>query len=172
MIAGIDTAGDRWHAVDDQGVITSCGPLKHTNKAGKEAGYADPDVRRKVMTQEFDGYLELLIAASEGDPGKVMLFVEYPIALRNPKTNIILAMAAAALWDRAMVAGVQWVWVDISVWKRVIVGSGNAGKPEIQAHVLLNWGPEYAMDDNVADARCILEYGEITLRDNRTPALL
>jgi Holliday junction resolvasome RuvABC endonuclease subunit len=174
MIVGLDTAGDRWHAVDEFGVMRSAGPLEHQKKS---APFYDPrwqnaDARREELCRQFHVYLKELVRTEDGDPAKVAICCEYPLSLKNPQTNVMLSLAAGALWDVGRSWGVTWLWVEISKWKKIVVGNGNADKKRVQAYVALNYRVELAEDDNVADATCICECGVKAIEQNVDPATL
>jgi uncharacterized membrane protein len=161
VIIGLDWASDRWHARTDSGDAPSV-HLPTSRKADKER-WGSPDVRREELAYRWR--LNLVEACMvEGDAMQVMVFCEAPLALRNPATNILMGLMAGALWEVGHSLGVQWVWVPQSTWKKEIVGNGNAKKLAIMAHVAEHLGL-VTEDDNVADARCILEYGLRALSD-------
>ena len=162
MIIGLDTAANRWHAAAEGGVTGCCPELK-----GKR--WEDPDVRRKHLAGTFDLWLADVLAG--GEPSRVWVFCEEPLALKNGKTTRLLSLAAGALWDRGAITGVEWVWVDVATWKRVIIGNGNADKAEIAAWVQFHLGKTYDEADHY-DARCLLELGKLVIETGiRAPDL-
>jgi Holliday junction resolvasome RuvABC endonuclease subunit len=151
VIVGLDTASNRWHAVCEDGTIGCCPELK-----GK--AWQDPDVRRAELARTFTNWLANdVLSATE--PESCWIFCEEPLALQNGKTTRLLSLAAGALWDVGRLAGVEWVWIDVAAWKRVIVGNGNADKAKIAAHVIATYGVGYSEPDHY-DAHALMEAGK------------
>lgn len=94
----------------------------------------------------------------------VFLFIEGPVVgrggvgstLKQTKTNG--AMQAGAVGGGASVTE-----VNNSTWKKQVVGSGRAGKPEIKKWIKDCWPYAYELadgDQDLMDACAILRYGE------------
>lgn len=172
LVWGVDLGGNRWHA---------CGPndeLDHeflnTAIVPANGGWkgSTPDERRARLCAQFGGWLVQVTngfhPATEGvHPRRIHLFVEYPIALKNGHTTIMLSQMSGAMWHVAQDFDVFWHWVEISTWKKEIV-KGNAGKPEIK-----EWceAMGFTLPDDLTkkegedfyDTRCIREWGERAL---------
>ena len=144
MIVGLDTAANRLHAVLDNDATWSVGPLK-----GKDWDKV-PDDRRAELTKQAKRFFESL-------PPGTHVFCEDNIALRNPKTNILLAKTTGAVWQAAQDFDLFWHWVPISTWKMEVVGNGNASKEDVKTHAeLLGF---YNDVEDFNDAFCIRQYG-------------
>lgn len=153
MIIGLDSASDRWHALADDGVAQFC---RIKDK--------DPDVRRATLCEHFDTYLG-------GVPINTWVFCEEPLALKNGQTTRLLGLSAGALWEVGHRRRVQWTWVDVATWKRVIVGNGNADKAQIAAWVQFRLGLQFSEPDHY-DAACLLELGKLVIETGKEPTLL
>lgn len=134
------------------------------NLSGKS--WANPDVRRAAMTSTFRQALE----QRSNDSEPLVIFCEEPLALQNGKTTRLLSIAAGALWqvahDMAFHFGMEvaWFWVDVAMWKRVIVGNGNASKDDIKAFAMsVDSSTEgaFAEEADFFDAWCLARYGRL-----------
>lgn len=174
MLIGLDTASDRWHAVCDDGEVGFCSQLK-----GKAWKHEDPriqaDMRRRELCRTFEGFLMELTAQRSAD--EITVYCEEPLALqKNGKTTRVLGLAAGALWQVGQDVGVNWEWVDIAHWKRVVVGNGNADKAKIQAWVeacpAFDHNETYLDELDLFDAFCLMQYGSQALTLGERPATL
>lgn len=144
MIVGLDTAANRLHAVLDNDAMWAVGPL--TGKAWD----SEPDTRRAELLRQARGFFESLEDGAH-------VFCEDNIALRNPKTNILLAKTTGAIWAAAQDFDLFWHWVPISAWKKEVVGNGNATKDDVKRHAEL--AGFYTPVEDYNDAFCIRQYG-------------
>jgi Holliday junction resolvasome RuvABC endonuclease subunit len=175
LVVGLDTASNRWHAVADDGEVGFCSELK-----GKDWKHEDKRVaanmRRRQLCQTFGEWLAQTVCYDR-DPLDVTIYAEEPIALKNGETTRVLSLAAGALWNQAVMGiGVRWVWVDISHWKRVVVGNGNADKAKIQEWVescpAFDHNETYLEELDLFDAFCLMQYGLQALTLGELPATL
>lgn len=178
-VVGLDTASDRWHAITRPtpgnkliGVDTETCHATPDYKKKAHVAYKDPDVRRAELANAFGVFLMWL-------PVGTHVFCEEPLALKNGKTTRLLALSAGSLWAMAAVRGdLIWHWVDVSHWKRVIVGNGNANKDKIRASVLERKKMSkkliaaYDAEPDYWDADCLADYGLQALQEGVLPATL
>lgn len=151
LVVGLDTASTRWHAVASDGFSNGV-DLQPSRKPWKDKS---PDERRAELRRTFGETLDALIFVNGHG---FAIYCEEPLALQNGKTTRLLSLAAGALWAEADRRGIEWHWVDVAHWKRVVVGNGNADKAKIQAHAEEAYGVEYPAEDYY-DAHCIMVYG-------------
>lgn len=158
-VVGLDTAANRLHAYgpDDRMTFAFC-PTK--TKKQKEI-WGNPDIRRAELSREFRSYLERI-------PDGCHIFCEEPLAQRNGKTTRMLALVCGALWQIAQEFDCYWHWVNISHWKKVVLGDGmgNADKGQIREFCIAELGMppiEGEAFEDWYDARCLQEYGAIVL---------
>lgn len=94
---------------------------------------------------------------------RVFIFIEEPVVGRGgvrstlSQTKTHGAMLAGAQSGGAFVSS-----VNNQSWKKRVVGSGNAGKPQIKQWVAENWPyllQEAKGDQDLIDAGCIMKYG-------------
>lgn len=161
IIAGMDTAADRLHVVaydteSDSRLLAS----KFVKSESIELTSSNPDVRRAAL---YYGSVEVckLLTVLGSD---VHIFCEEPISLRNGKTNRLLALAAGAIWAGHLEFDVYWHWVNISTWKKKIVGKGNATKDEVKSWSLIQGG-ESNWDEDMHDAWAICQYGVLAMEN-------
>ena len=80
--------------------------------------------------------------------------IEAAIFIQNPKTTIAIAHVVGAVWFSLIHRGIEAVRVDNKQWKKVIIGKGNASKPDIKNYAIDKWGDIFPEQD-YADAACI-----------------
>lgn len=143
-IVGLDTASGRWHAVASLG-----GQIveRSTN-----AGTVVPDQRRIWLHTTAKKFFREL-------PAGTRIFCEEPLALKNPKTTSTLGLAAGAIWAAHIDFDLWWFWVNVSTWKKEVVGNGNASK-EMVAHWFHTLPtPVHYDEQDFYDARALMVYG-------------
>lgn len=154
VIVGLDTAGNRLHGVvlDIAGETVlrrfSCEPLK-----GKK--WSNPDVRRHQLAMRAQQEFRLLPVGS-------VIFAEEPLSLQNGKTTRVLGLAAGAIWAAHLSLDLTWMWVDVSTWKKAMIGHGGATKDEVRLWSLLHGGTEDWEEDHY-DAHAVGAYGAMRL---------
>lgn len=167
MNVGVDTATNRWHAIGRAAWMRPPGylPSHWHNKRG------DAEENRQPLTESFERFIAAAVSLRDvaGAPGEpVHLFVERPLALRNPDTNIKLGLAAGALWGAHLRHDVFWWWVQIASWQRMVgVKSGTDKTPVIKAkskaYAMERYGLADDLDEDHYDAANIGGWGEAEL---------
>lgn len=169
LVVGLDTGSRKWHAVDSDGSVAYDTVPKSVST----------DEARLRLAHSWRGYAATL-------PADTWICCEEPLSLQNPQTNKILAYAANALWMATFFHPViapmtlRWEWIDVSQWKRVVLGdgNGNADKDQIAAWVLEHDLPAepqldvYEQQPDLYDARCLCNFGVLWLTTGVKPAIL
>jgi hypothetical protein len=163
VIVGVDTATSRWHAVGRAPWLPPPGYVasKWQNKrlASEQA--------RQPLSETFERYIGAtvgLVGLLGASDEKVHLFVERPLALGNPKTNIALGLAAGSLYGQHLRHDVYWWWVEITTWQVMVgVTPGKDKSATIKAKSKA-WAIEHVgladdLDEDHYDAACIGEWG-------------
>lgn len=148
-VIGLDTGSNRIH-----GIGPRVGTRKRVEEFAVKSKDPNPDVRRHEL---YEGTRNYLRKASEAAPTKLHIFCEEPLALQNGKTTRLLGLVAGAIWASHLDFDCYWYWVNVSTWKRDVVGSGNAKKEQVQEWVQQQ-GYNFTEEDYF-DAFCIREYG-------------
>jgi hypothetical protein len=164
MVIGVDTATSRWHAIGRAAWMSPPGylPSQWQRKRG------DAEENRQSLCESFDAFLKAAVALNGALGGKdepVHLFVEHPLALTNPKTNIALGLAAGGLWGQHLRYDVFWWWVQIASWQKMVgVKSGIDKTPVIKAksraYAIEHLGLADDLDEDHYDAANIGLWGE------------
>lgn len=129
------------------------------------------DMRVKALPQQMPAqaclvaYTYMRKTAKElGEHGQVWVFIEDPVLGRGgakatiPQTRVNGALLAGALG----VSGTKVYGVNNSKAKKMIVGSGNAGKPEIKRWCAKCWPAAFRLadgDQDLIDSSMIHQYG-------------
>lgn len=145
VIYGLDTAGNRFHLVRSSGELIEASITK-----------GGPDERRAYLHRQARSAFSTL-------PKGARVFCEEPISLQNGETTRILGLAAGAIWAAHLYYDLFWFWVNISTWKREVIGKGNASKADVAAY----WNKQgiYCESQDEYDARTIARYGEKAIGD-------
>lgn len=106
--------------------------------------------------------------------GPVAVFVETPAAYAKGGVKALLPLArvnGAILAGASRADAEQVDEVNIMVWKKEIVGKGNATKPQIRSYLRKYWRrmhdkaiAEKGFEQDLVDAACIWQYGAQTLK--------
>lgn len=150
QVIGIDTNSYGYHVVRRDNIYSSFQAKKSQ----------DADSRRMQACVHFDLFLQTV-------PEGAHLFVEEPLALQNGKTTRILGLLAGALFGTFVMKGrdINWHWVDVSSWKKHVVGNGNASKDLVRMFVSTSPPASHLpLDDwdaepDYYDAYCLKLYG-------------
>lgn len=155
---GVDPAGTRLHAV----VIRGDGFSLATRQLPSEA---------VVRVVAADRWIYSLVKQYRRDGASVVVAVEEPVlGLRGraganatlPNAKVHGALLASAMRAKAVV-----IPVNNMRWKKVVVGKGNAGKPQIAAFVKRTWPKLYIEAKGVQDfmdASCIARYAQYVVK--------
>lgn len=156
---GLDSASNRVHSVHQRTKLKA--PKKKFEVLDVWEFHAEgdtPDIRRIELyraSREYFATLEILSP-------RCHIFAEEPITGRNGKTNRLLALAAGAIWAAHLDFNVIFHWVDISHWKKQVIGKGNAKKDDVRAWSRKHGGKKKWEEDH-HDAHAIGVSGAIDL---------
>lgn len=148
-VAGLDTASDRYHLYCNNGFQHYI----HIPKSSK----IGIDGKRLAL---YHGAIEAFALL----PEETLLVCEESLALQNGKTTRVLGNAVGAIWAAHVNYNIFWAWVNVSTWKKDVIGKGNADKDQVKAWVMENMGLEFPESEpDFYDAACICRYGELEL---------
>jgi len=153
IVAGLDTASNRCHLY-----VHGWSQPWWTRVFIGMKEVPNPDARRHTLYREAKAAFALL-------PAGAHIFCEEPLALKNGRTTRMLGLAAGAIWAAHLDCDLFWHWVDVSHWKKAIVGNGNADKQQVRDWVQQNLGEHWEQpeDADFYDAACLCAYGESVL---------
>lgn len=118
-VIGIDTKSTGMHWVSNFRIGTHDETYGWTNcKTKHENPRRQADLRRMAI---FDYSFGLATAL----PAGTKVYCEEPLALQNGHTTRLLGLAAGAVWSGFHHGGrgrIEWVWVDVSNWKKTVFG--------------------------------------------------
>lgn len=90
------------------------------------------------------------------------VFMEAPLVGRSAYSTIIQAQVGGAVLAAASKAKLPVELVNVSSWKKQVIGNGRAQKPDIQEWLRKNWPDAYNHaqgDQDLMDAAAINRYG-------------
>lgn len=93
---------------------------------------------------------------------EAVTYMEAPVVGRGIGSTIIQAQVGGAVLAAACNAGMKLNLVNVSSWKKEVVGKGNAKKPEVAAWLKKSWNEAYtpaAGDQDLIDACALNRYG-------------
>lgn len=90
------------------------------------------------------------------------VFMEAPLVGRNAYSTIVQAQVGGAVLAAASKAALDVELVNVSSWKKQVIGNGRAQKPDIAEWLKQNWTEAYNQasgDQDLLDAAAINRYG-------------
>lgn len=140
MIAGFDCSSKAIHLVllDTDENLLGMEKFASSDK--------DYEVRFYEMFDAFEAYSGIIDISTAA--------IESAIYIQNAKATIAIASVVAGVKLQLHRSGTPSAPVDNRVWKKIIVGKGNAKKSDILAFAISKWGDVFPEQD-YADAACI-----------------
>ena len=140
MIAGFDCSSKAIHLVllDTDENLLGMEKFASSDK--------DYEVRFYEMFDAFEAYPGIIDISTAA--------IESAIYIQNAKATIAIASVVAGVKLQLHRSGTPFASVDNKVWKKIIVGKGNAKKSDILAFAISKWGDVFPEQD-YADAACI-----------------
>ena len=140
MIAGFDCSSKAIHLtlLDSEENIVLMEKFESTNK--------DYETRFYEILDKFEAYTGIIDISTAA--------IESAIYIQNAKATIAIASVVAGVKLQLHRSGTPFASVDNKVWKKIIVGKGNAKKSDIMAFAVAKWGEVFPEQD-YADAACI-----------------
>lgn len=116
----------------------------------KGVKWKNADDRRQKLFEDARTFFAFLPSGSH-------VFCEEPLSLANGETTRLLGLACGAIWAAHLEFDLFWYWVNVSSWKKGVVGEPNPNKGRVQ-EFLQSMGVEYDEED-LYDAHCIMGWG-------------
>ena len=140
MIAGFDCSSKAVHLalLDLDENLVNITKFESKNK--------DYEVRFYEILDKFEAYSGIIDISTAA--------IESAIYIQNAKATIAIASVVAGVKLQLHRSGTPFASVDNKVWKKMIVGKGNAKKSDIMAFAVSKWGDVFPEQD-YADAACI-----------------
>ena len=140
MIAGFDCSSKAIHLslIDEDENVTGLEKF--------ESGDKDYETRFYEILDKFEAYSGIIDISTAA--------IESAIYIQNAKATIAIASVVAGVKLQLHRSGTPFASVDNKVWKKIIVGKGNAKKSDIMAFAISKWGEVFPEQD-YADAACI-----------------
>ena len=140
MIAGFDCSSKAIHLslIDEDENVTGLEKF--------ESGDKDYETRFYEILDKFEAYSGIIDISTAA--------IESAIYIQNAKATIAIASVVAGVKLQLHRSGTPFASVDNKVWKKIIVGKGNAKKSDIMAFAVSKWGEVFPEQD-YADAACI-----------------
>ena len=140
MYMGLDCSSKAVHAV----LLSEDGSLVRMEKFAPKV--EDFDQRVFAMTDSLYNFASIIKVTTAA--------IEAAIFIQNPRTTMQISSVVACAKYALYRASISVVPVDNRSWKKVILGKGNAGKPDIKKYAVEKWGDIFPEQD-YADAACI-----------------
>jgi Holliday junction resolvasome RuvABC endonuclease subunit len=137
--------------------------VKRHKKLGKSGGEACSNGRKVTLdfvNQLKDGF----------GPSKIFAFIESPIVGRGGvRTTMVQCFTSGAIQGALHEQRIPTQAVNVSSWKKQVVGYGRASKEDVAEHLRLRWNDIFTKaegDQDIYDAACIALFGCKQLNDN------
>ena len=154
MYLGLDCSSKAVHGVvvdDDENIVLQ---LKAEGKG------LDFDSRFSEIFVNFSDYLSKIDIISGAA-------VEAAIYIQNPRTTLAIAYVVGGVRVVLQQRSIPHILIDNRSWKKVILGKGNAKKPDIKSFAIEKWGDIFTEQD-FADAACIALWYKRSRQDGTT----
>tara|TARA_R110002020_G_scaffold18947_5_gene65655 strand:+ start:4619 stop:5089 length:471 start_codon:yes stop_codon:yes gene_type:complete len=154
MYLGLDCSSKAVHGVvvdDDENIVLQ---LKAEGKG------SDFDSRFSEIFVNFSDYLSKIDIISGAA-------VEAAIYIQNPRTTLAIAYVVGGVRVVLQQRSIPHILIDNRSWKKVILGKGNAKKPDIKSFAIEKWGDIFTEQD-FADAACIALWYKRSRQDGTT----
>ena len=140
MIAGFDCSSKTIHLslIDEDENVIGLEKFESKDK--------DYETRFYEILDKFEAYSGIIDISTAA--------IESAIYIQNAKATIAIASVVAGVKLQLHRSGTPFASVDNKVWKKIIVGKGNAKKSDIMAFAVSKWG-EIFPEQDYADAACI-----------------
>ena len=140
MIAGFDCSSKTIHLslIDEDEKLVGLEKFESKDK--------DYETRFYEILDKFEAYSGIIDISTAA--------IESAIYIQNAKATIAIASVVAGVKLQLHRSGTPFASVDNKVWKKIIVGKGNAKKSDIMAFAVSKWGEVFPEQD-YADAACI-----------------
>ena len=140
MIAGFDCSSKAIHLslIDEDENVIGLEKFESKDK--------DYETRFYEILDKFEAYSGIIDISTAA--------IESAIYIQNAKATIAIASVVAGVKLQLHRSGTPFASVDNKVWKKIIVGKGNAKKSDIMAFAISKWGEVFPEQD-YADAACI-----------------
>ena len=140
MIAGFDCSSKAIHLslIDEDENVIGLEKFESKDK--------DYETRFYEILDKFEAYTGIIDISTAA--------IESAIYIQNAKATIAIASVVAGVKLQLHRSGTPFASVDNKVWKKIIVGKGNAKKSDIMAFAISKWGEVFPEQD-YADAACI-----------------
>lgn len=92
-------------------------------------------------------------------------FIEAPLHGKGQKTTIVQSMVSGVVQLAMVQSGHRPQMVNVSTWKKTVIGNGNATKDDIASFIKQRWRPifdEAAGNQDILDAAGVCLYGLVT----------
>lgn len=86
--------------------------------------------------------------------------IEKPLYFKNPHSTISISEVVGAVKEVLELAKIPYKTVDNRVWKKEVIGMGNASKEDIIKYATKYFNAEFEEQD-WADAACIAEWSKV-----------
>tara|TARA_Y100000296_G_C5068472_1_gene203594 strand:+ start:107 stop:577 length:471 start_codon:yes stop_codon:yes gene_type:complete len=154
MYLGLDCSSKAVHGVvidDDENIVLQ---LKAEGKG------SDFDTRFSEIFVNFSDYLSKIDIISGAA-------VEAAIYIQNPRTTLAIAYVVGGVRVVLQQCSIPHILIDNRSWKKLILGKGNAKKPDIKTFAIEKWGDIFTEQD-FADAACIALWYKRSRQDGTT----
>ena len=100
------------------------------------------------------------------DEKPTMVYVENSPYLQNIKVTLMIHSVVDAVRFACVSSDTPFQTVEVTSWKKDVLGNGKADKSTIMTFAKAKWGEELITNQDLADASCIATYGQLRVNKN------
>jgi len=111
-----------------------------------------------------DMFLQLFDFFKKNKPD--MVYIENSPYLQNIKVTLQIHSVVDAVRFSCVFNNLPYQTVEVTSWKKSVLGNGRADKPAIMQFANAKWGAKLITNQDVADSACICLYGYMRMANN------
>ena len=129
------------------------------NKKGK--GHELFSLKEDSTSRINDMFLQLVEFFKVKKPD--MVYIENSPYLQNIKVTLQIHSVVDSIRFACVFNGIPFQTVEVTSWKKYVLGNGKADKSAIKQFAVTKWGEQLISSQDLADASCIATYGMLRM---------
>ena len=125
------------------------------NKKG--VGHEFTSSKEDASSRINDMFIQLVKFFKDEEPD--MVYIENSPYLQNIKVTLQIHSVVDSVRFACVFNGIPFQTVEVTSWKKHILGNGRADKSAIKQFAVAKWGEQLISSQDLADASAIAQYG-------------
>ena len=129
------------------------------NKKG--VGHEFTSSKEDAISRINDMFLQLVNFFKDEEPD--MVYIENSPYLQNIKVTLQIHSVVDSVRFACVLNGIPFQTVEVTSWKKHVLGNGKADKATIKQFAVTKWGEKLITSQDLADASSIATYGMLRM---------